>query len=126
MSASRRKKPEPAFDGALDLKARRVVMSALLYYRYDSPVLSDGVYDALVKEVVERFDELAPIRQWQFESAEALHATTFHVKVTTAAHYGALAWHEKVHGGLPADAEDKYPRTWKLHKKFGHWCRAGA
>jgi hypothetical protein len=77
---------------SLDLIARRVVMSSMLYYGLDTSLWSDADYDEGCKRLVAEFDQLDPMRQWQLDSAEAISASGFKVKVTQAAAHGALAW----------------------------------
>lgn len=77
----------------LDHKARLVIMSAYLYYRHDSPILSDSEYDSHISDIVDFFDFLDPIRQFQFESPDALNATGYHIKITRAALHGAHSWY---------------------------------
>lgn len=75
-----------------DLAARRVLMSAYLYYVLDNPVLPDNEYDALANWVAERWHRVAPIRQWQCGSKEQIAATGHHVKVTWATVDAAHRW----------------------------------
>lgn len=109
---------------SIDLKARKVIMSAYLYYRRSSPVLSDGAYDTLTREVAAGWPDLSPFRQWQLESPEALLASGSHAKVTMAAECGAIEWHEAVKGTPP----DGYPITkWKKSVKWSvRWATADA
>lgn len=84
-----------------DLSARQLVMSAFLYYRLSSPVLTDAAYDKLSIKVAKAWDVLSPLRQWQLGSPEDLQATGSHIKVTTMAMHGALAWLKAKRKGKP-------------------------
>lgn len=79
--------------GKLDLAARRILMSAFLYYRYNDPVLDDGRYDKLSQIVADNFTLLRPALQWQMESAEAIRASGYHCKITWATIGGAAHWY---------------------------------
>lgn len=109
-------------DEDYDLAARKVVMSAYLYYRRAAPVLSDGDYDALTRYVADGWPKLSPCRQWQLESKAALLATGSHCKVTRAAEGGALAWHTSVFGCEP---EGFMIAKWKHSKRHNvDWVAA--
>lgn len=77
---------------SLDLCARKVIMSAFLYYSLDAPKLSDAEFDALCKRCIEEWDQLSPLRQFQLGSKEDLATTGYHIKITYAGVYGALDW----------------------------------
>lgn len=49
----------------IDLKARRLLMSAYLYYQRASPVLTDDEYDLMAREVAAKWKSLPPQVQWQ-------------------------------------------------------------
>ena len=76
-------------------------MSAYLYYRRHSPVLSDGEYDFLCKAVAKRWDKLDWFLQWQLGNPEAILATGHQVKVTVQAEHAAIAWFRSVNNCLP-------------------------
>jgi hypothetical protein len=78
----------------LDLIARKVIMSAVLYYGADAPVLSDGDYDHMIEELGSRWDELHPFRQWQFGDVGTFRSTGMDYKITIAAANGATSWLE--------------------------------
>lgn len=68
-------------------------MSAVLYYRYDAPVLSDAEYDKLTREVAAGWYTLSEFRQWTLGGSKAdFEATGFHLKITRACLGGALMW----------------------------------
>lgn len=93
-----------------DRAARLVILSGFLYYRHDAPVLSDAEYDRLVDAVVMDWDQLDPARQWQMESAEAMAATGFHMRITQHGEAAAFRWYShctgKVLQGARLGAED--------------------
>ena len=84
-----------------DLKARRLLMSAHLYYDRDSPVLSDSAYDALSDEVANELEivdllgtcGIDPARLAQLGSAAQVRASGSHMLLTRATVGGAEAWH---------------------------------
>jgi len=76
-----------------DHAARRVLMSAFLYYRCAAPVLSDGEYDRLTEVAASGWADLAPIRRWQLESPETIRASGHGCRITTLTADAALAWH---------------------------------
>lgn len=83
-----------------DYAARLVVMSALLYYRFSSPVLTDDDNDKLVMYLSEpeHYGKLSALRQWQLGDINEFSSSTHRVYVTTMAYYGALSWHKWVTG----------------------------
>lgn len=109
-----------------DLAARCVLMSSYLYYRRDSPILSDAEYDALVDVVANGWEHLEPIRKWQLESPEAIRTTGHHVRVTRLTEAAACSWHIERTGHIPpgfAIGESE----WKFSKKHHvHWAYLGA
>lgn len=76
----------------LDAAARRVTMSALLYYSLDAPILTDADFDKLCKRCIEEWDDLSPLRKWQLGSREDLATTGYHIKITQAGVSGAISW----------------------------------
>ena len=111
-----------------DLKARCVVMSCVLYYRYSAPILEDHEFDTLCNELADNWDQLSPFRQWQLGSPDQIRASGFHVKVTVYAERGALAWHQSKLKCLPLDyqqhmiAEDE----WKFDEEHQvRWVNLG-
>lgn len=83
------------------LGARFLIMSAYLYYRRHSPLLTDGEYDILSEGVAARWNRLDPIVQWQLSSRLEIVSTGSHIKVTRAAERGAIAWHTATKGRSP-------------------------
>lgn len=77
---------------SLDLCARKVIMSAMLYYSLDAPVLSDQEFDAMCKRCIDNWEDLSPLRQFQLGSPEELATTAYQVKITHAGVHGALDW----------------------------------
>lgn len=77
---------------SLDLCARKVIMSAMLYYSLDAPKVSDQEFDAMCKRCIKEWDQLSPLRQFQLGSPEELATTGYHIKITYYGVYGALSW----------------------------------
>ena len=84
-----------------NLAARRVLMSAYLYYELASPVLSDAEYDDLARLVSDRWDDLTPMLQWQLGSKEAIRSSGHQVHLTQMTCGGAREWHKSVRGYYP-------------------------
>ncbi len=84
-----------------DLAARRLLMSAHLYYDHSQPILSDAENDALAKYVSDHFDDLHPTRIWQLRNRKIILATTHHVKLTTQTIEASHAWYYSVKGSWP-------------------------
>lgn len=104
-----------------DLAARRVAMSAYLYYQQSSPVLTDDEYDALARYCAEHWDELDAFRKWQLGgSSKAIAHSGHQVRVTKAAEGGAFAWHLETWGRHPPRAVIP-EEAWVMDKK--HHCR---
>ena len=57
-------------------------MSAYLYYRCDSPAISDGEYDKLSLYVAKHWDALTEQLQWQLGDADAIRATGMGILIT--------------------------------------------
>lgn len=85
----------------LDLTARRVIMSSMLYYGLDTPILSDATFDAYCKTLADRWDDLLIIRQFCLGSPDEIRSSGMHVKVTSAAEEGAISWLRR---------ENKFPK----------------
>lgn len=75
-------------DMTICLASRKVIVSALIYYSFDSSIITDSSYDRLVDKVCEGWDQLPIIRQWQLGSPEELHTSGYHIKSTQ---YSTLA-----------------------------------
>lgn len=108
-------KNEHGEEPSLDLKARRVIMSAMLYYGLGTSLIPDEVNDRWVRDLVRGFDRLERNRQWALGPVESLRATTMHVKVTTQAASGAVAWLEAA--GVPW-RQVQIRRNWEFSKRY--------
>lgn len=87
---------------SLDLTARKVVMSSLLYYGWNSPILSDGEYDQMCIDLANDWDQLSAFRQWQLgDDPLDILASGMFVKVTLQAAYGAREWYRSVNKTQP-------------------------
>jgi len=79
----------------LDLIARKVLMSAYLYYWQDNPVLSDGENDSYCRVLEQSWDEI-PLRYKVLLDPEKLFegqlSSTHKAKFTRLVEGGALAW----------------------------------
>jgi len=84
-----------------DLKARRVLMSAHLYYDLGSPILSDSEFDALCFEVYEDWDQVSKFHQWQLGDPVELVSSAHHVYLTELTVDAAAAWHISETGHAP-------------------------
>ena len=78
--------------------ARMLIMSAYLYYRCDSPVLSDDVYDKLSLYVAKHWDALDKQLQWQLGDADAIRATGMGILITQMGMGAAHHWHKEKTG----------------------------
>lgn len=97
-----------------DLKARKILMSAHLYYDRNCHVLTDGEFDSLCMEIFEEWDELDAFRQWQLGGDPIdIVTTACHVLITRATVGGAESWYESLNGHAP---ETPY----QFHKKGTH------
>lgn len=111
----------------IDLTARKVVMTSMLYYGLDISVVPDNVFDQWCLRLHKLWLRLDPFRQWQLGSRDEIKGTGFHVKVTMAAANAAVDWakpkgkisvkkdwewskRHKVHFLLPGDFEMTAPR----------------
>lgn len=112
-----------AIADSIDLVARKVVMLSLLYYSLDASLVPDTEFDLMCKRLYDEWDDLSPIRQWQLEPREDIRASGFHVKVTTAASYGALAWADKV---LKNNLHMVTKKEWQRHPEHGRWLPCDA
>lgn len=100
------------------LEARRVVMSSVLYYGLDRPVLSDAAYEQDCKAVIAGWDNLSPLLRWQLGGPEIIGATGFLIKATVASVHGACAW-----VGLQCVPT----APWQVSKKFNtRWLPVGS
>lgn len=80
----------------IDLKCRKVLMSAYLYYTRSENVLTDGENDALVKELVDNWDDVPerylPLLDPDNIGPMAIVSTTYMCKWTLQIEGGAIAW----------------------------------
>lgn len=77
---------------SLDLIARKVIMSAVLYYGLGKPIVSDAEFDGWCKKLAKNWDKLDRYQQWQLGSPEEIKSSAFHVKVSWASAGGAHSW----------------------------------
>ena len=95
--------------------ARMLIMSSYLYYRCDSPVISDSEYDKLSLYVAKRWDELDEQLQWQLGDPESIRATGSGIIITQMGQGAAHFWYKSKHN----KSVDFYPMTWyNAHHKF--------
>ena len=112
----KRERIEAVKPEAVDYLARKVLMSAVLYYGLDSPLVSDDQYDAWCRAVKRGWDHLDPIRQWQMRDPEGI-STGFDFRITQATVGGTWSWLSE-HGLMGEDARTVVPsRDWKWSKK---------
>lgn len=112
---------------SIDLMARKVLMSAHLYYDLDSAILWDGEADQLALEVSKRWDELSPTMQYMLGGdQEAIRHSTCHCLVSRATINGARSWHSHMIGWEPeklsvfrGDTFETEPGKWLLLQKIG-------
>lgn len=93
--------------------ARLLIMASYLYYRCDSPAISDAEYDKLSMFVAKHWDKLDKQLQWQLGSAEDIRATGSGILITQMGQGAAHHWHKKKTG---KDIEF-YPLQWKRPDK---------
>jgi hypothetical protein len=115
----------PAERTVPDLVARHLLMSAYLYYRRHSPVVSDAIYDAMTDVVVANWDRVHPMRQWQMDSPAAIASTGYHCKITRQTEGAACAWYALEKGdGLGGDRIGE--REWRMDPWMDvFWAPAG-
>lgn len=77
---------------SLDLTARKVIMSAFLYYSLDAPKLSDQEFDRMCKRCIDNWDKLDPLRKLQLGSKEDLATTGYHIRITQFGVSAAMRW----------------------------------
>lgn len=75
--------------------ARMLICAAYLYYRCDSPVMSDGDYDKLSIYVAKNWDKLDEQLQWQLGDPDGIRATGMGILITQMGQGAAHAWHRK-------------------------------
>ena len=109
-----------------DLKARKIVVASILYYSFNESMMADEKFDKLCVEVVEEWDQLPPLRQWQLGSAEEIKASGFHIKATTLAVDSSISWLAS-HRANPRIGKRVFSHyTWQWDKQHHvHWLPAG-
>ena len=110
----------------LDLAARRVIMSAMLYYGLGKPILSDGEFDELCGRLVTEWNDLSEQRKLCLGSPEELLAGGYHIKITTIAEDGAISWLESA-GLYDPDSSERpvYTSEPRYLEGIGRWRNAG-
>jgi hypothetical protein len=83
-----------------DYAARLIVMSATVWYRFKSPIISEADDLKLVRYVLEdgNYQALTKLKQWQLGDPAVFSESTRQVRVTTMAYRGALDWHARCTG----------------------------
>lgn len=80
-------------DADIELMARKIIMSAYLYYYADENILPDVEYDSLSRIVAMNWDQLIPLRQFQLGDPDALKASGYHIIQNYASEGGARSWY---------------------------------
>lgn len=111
----------------IDHAARFVIMSALLYYRFNTQIMSDAQYDELSERIAARWDELNDLRHWQLGSPEEVRTSGYHIKVTYAGITGAASWVKiERKEDLPIYEVLGNPKRWEYSKEHSvTWLTAG-
>jgi hypothetical protein len=117
----------------LNLVARKVIMSAALYYGADSPAVDDATYDRMTHIIEGMWDEVDPYLQWQLGGLEGLTTSGFDYKVTAATIGGAVSWYKSVypdHELFIPDEQDwqvseDYPGFDRIERGPLRWVPAG-
>lgn len=100
-----------------DLIARKVLMSAVLYYGLDQPLVSDGQYDEWCKIVSRHWSSLHQDRQWQMRSPDDVLTSGFDFRITQHTIGGTRSWLDQ-HGMLGDGAREIVPRDeWRWSRK---------
>ena len=107
---------------ATDLRARKVLMAALLYYRHSVSIMSDEEFDHTCARLARRWEVIDERYQWQLGSADELRATGHHFRITVATEGGARAWARDVLGLDPPQVPTT-DWTW-CPKRQLFWTRA--
>ncbi len=112
--------PELSSVEGLDLVARKIVMSSILYYGLDEPLLSDAQFDAWCLKLSKLWFRLDPFRQWQLGSRDDIKTSGYQVKVTQAAVGGSIAWLEAQAKLMGRRVETVRPWQWSKRHQV-HW-----
>lgn len=109
----------------LDQKARMVIVAAFLYYRSGASTMTDAEYDALTREIAQKWDRLARERRFSLGSPEELLTTGYHIRVTRLAAESAMLEYRRL-GLDPAVLRLPRAKDWRycsLHRF--QYCSAG-
>jgi hypothetical protein len=102
---------------SVDLIARKVLMSAVLYYGLDNPLVSDAKYDDWCGQIIRDWDDVRDDRQWQLRSPQDVKTSGFDFRITRATLGGARDWMDQ-HGMLGDNVRVIVPRReWKWSRK---------
>lgn len=112
-----------------DMKARRVLMAAWLYYEKSVSVVSDEEFDRMCRDVAEELEwhdvigecDIAPIRVTQLGTAEQLRASAFHVLLTHATIGAAMSWYAEENPDVTPLSDLKGSVGWRTDTTHG--CR---
>ena len=99
-------------------QVRRVLTAAYCYYGLDSPIMSDGDYDKLSREIAKRWGELEFDEQFKLGSAGELRASGSHFRYSRRDENGARSYWVSLNprNKLPAKGFTKW---W--HSKEVEW-----
>lgn len=81
-----------------NIAAKKLIMSAYLYYRCDVSVLSDGDYDKLSVHVYDHWDELTDQLKWQLGDREGVRSTGIGILITQLGQDAAHSWYRQETG----------------------------
>lgn len=85
-----------------DELAKKVIMSAYLYYVCGCSIWSDAEFDNACVKLSEDWDELSDVRKWELgEDPLDILSTACHVKMTMYTVASAGAWYREETGSLP-------------------------
>lgn len=105
-----------------DWAARRLLISAYLYYVLDSPRMSDAEYDRLSLVVSRGWDELAPDRKWALRDPEAIRSTGAHIRFSSFVVAVALNYY-KYQTGIVLEV---HPDDWRISKRGHRYVTCGS
>lgn len=105
-----------------DLAARKVIVSAYLYYVCDAPILSDAEYDRLSCVAATGWGELHPDRQWALGEPDEIRASGCGIKFSSLAVHAARTAYTQHFKRTPPFP---LPTTWRERSDGVRYVTAG-
>lgn len=77
-------------DEIIDHAARKLIVAAIAYYRFDHPIMPDYEYDRIAAIIASNWDYLSPLFKETLGGPDDIRATGYHFLASQAAYHATL------------------------------------